>query len=189
MRCSHCKKGTAKIQNTPYHFTECGLPDVYLINVKWTICMECKEATVEIPRMGQLHRCLAWLVVLKNSFLTGQEIVYLRKMLGRTQRDMASLLGIGEGVLNRMERGKRTGRSKAMDSYIRLAYVQLQDDEYTHDLREALLKYLGHIKSDAAPLQAKIDSKLCRTQDIVETALASLIPGTPKPGSGMDCCT
>ena len=146
MICPHCKTGRPRPQKSHYHYTGCGLPNVYLKNVKWTLCPKCNEITVEIPRIGQLHRCLGWLIVLKDSFLTGQELIYLRKMLRRNQRQMAEILGVGEVALNRWERETRKGHTKALDSLFRMIYLALQDDEYTHEvragLRETLVKYL-----------------------------------------------
>lgn len=92
---------------------------------------------------------------MKNSLLTPEEMVFLRKMLRRKQGEMAELLGVNQVQLNRWERGTRRGRTKAADTLFRLIYVTLQDDEYTHEasqnVRNALLRYFGHIKAKAAP--------------------------------------
>lgn len=176
MRCPNCNNGKMVSQKGLYHYIGCGLPNVYLKNVKWAVCQECKETTVEIPRMAQLHRCIGWLVLLKNSFLTGQEMIYLRKMLRKNQGQMAEMLGVGQVALNRWEREARKGHTKAMDTLFRMVYLALQEDEYTHEarqeLREAFVKYFGHIKSEAAPLSAEIDPEVCSPKEIVETALA-----------------
>ena len=187
MRCDNCKAGKPKLQKGPCHYTGCGLPDVYLKNVRWTVCPECKDITVEIPRIGHLHRCIAWLIVVKNSYLTGQEMIYLRKMLRKSQREMAEVLGIGQVSLNRWEREKRSGHTKAMDTLFRMVYLALQDDEYTHDanqkIREALIKYFGNIKSEAVPLSAEIDPRTCSPEDVIDQALVPVISGQ----SGSQC--
>lgn len=179
MRCPYCKTGRPKPQKANYHYTGCGLPNVYLKNVKWTICPVCGEITVEIPWIAQLHRCIGWMVVLKNSFLTGQEMIYLRKMLRKNQREMAEILGVGQVALNRWERETRKGHTKAMDSLFRMVYLALQDDEYTHEarqsIREALVKYLGKIKSEPTPLTVEIDPEACSTAKIFESMLAPII--------------
>jgi putative zinc finger/helix-turn-helix YgiT family protein len=187
MRCNNCKTDTPRRQKGLYHYAGCGLPDVYLKNVKWTVCPGCKEITVEIPRIGQLHRCIAWLIIVKNSYLTGQEMIYLRKMLRKNQRDMAEVLGIGQVSLNRWEREKRKGHTKAMDTLFRMVYLTLQDDEYTHDanqkIREALIKYFGNIRSEAAPLSAEIDPQICSPKDVINQALVPAISGQ----GGLQC--
>jgi putative zinc finger/helix-turn-helix YgiT family protein len=181
MKCSNCKTGNAKRQRGLYRYDGSGLPDVFLKNVKWTRCDNCGETTVDIPRLSQLHRCIAWMVVMKNSYLTPEEMVFLRKMLGKRQGEMATILGIDQVALNRWERGKRTGRTKASDTLFRLAYLAYQDDEYTHkiseSLRKPLMQYFGHIRDEARPLDARLDPARCSTESVVEKTLTSLLSG------------
>lgn len=176
MRCALCNS-KLKSRKDSYHYTGCGLPNVFLKNVKWAKCDKCDEVTVEIPRVGQLHRCIASYVVVKNSFLTGQEMVFLRKMLRKTQKAMSEDLGVSQVVLNRWERGTRTGHTKAMDTLFRLVYLTLQDDEYTHEanqkIREALVKYFGNIKSEAVPLSVEIDPRTCTVAGIIENTITA----------------
>ena len=177
MQCPQCKIGKPRPQRRPYHYLGSGLPDVYLKNVKWAICSECKEITVEIPRIGQLHRCIAWLIILKKSFLTGQEMIFLRKTLRKNQREMAESLGVSQVSLNRWERESRRGHTKALDSYFRMVYLQLHDDDYTHELRqsirEALVRYFAQIKkSEPISLSARIDPQACSPQKIIESTLS-----------------
>jgi putative zinc finger/helix-turn-helix YgiT family protein len=179
MRCTICGSTGLKSQKGPYHYTGCGLPNVYLKNVKWFNCEHCKEVSVEIPRIGQLHRCIASYVVIKDSFLTGQEIVYLRKMLRKNQRTMAKDLGVNEVSLNRWENDPSRGHTKAMDTLFRMFYLTLQDDEYTHDanqtIREALVKYFGTIKKSVpAPLSVEIDPLNCSVSEILGTTVTPL---------------
>ncbi len=180
MLCPQCRKGKPKVRKGAYHYLGSGLPDVYLTNVKWSVCPECKEVIVEIPRIGQLHRCLAWLIILKKSFLTGQEMIFLRKMLRKNQRQMAESLGVSQVSLNRWERETRPGHTKAIDSYFRMVYLQLHDDEYTHQLRqeikEALVKHFANIKKSApVALSARIDPQLCSPAKIID----EMLPITP----------
>lgn len=175
MRCSECGS-TVRRQKGPYRYVGCGLPDVYLKNVKWSKCDGCQDVTVEMPRVGQLHRCLASYVVFKDSFLTGPEIVFLRKMLRKTQRAMAKDLGVSEVALNRWENGAR-GHTKAMDTFLRLFYLTLQDDEYTHEvnqrLREKIVTYFGSIKkSEPQRLSIEIDPRTCSVEDVIRTAIS-----------------
>ncbi len=114
-------------------------------------------------------------------------MIYLRKMLRKNQREMSEILGIGQVSLNRWEREKRSGHTKAMDTLFRMVYLALQDDEYTHDanqkIREALIKYFGNIKSEAVPLSAEIDPRTCSPEDVIDQALVPVISGQ----SGSQC--
>jgi hypothetical protein len=92
---------------------------------------------------------------------------------------MAENLGVGQVSLNRWEREKRKGHTKAMDTLFRMVYLALQDDEYTHEanqkIREALVKYFGNIKSEAKPLSAEIDPQTCSAAQVIENTIIPLI--------------
>lgn len=169
MLCDHCGKSSLKIQRTLYHYTESGLPGIYLKNVKWSECPTCRARTVALPRVGQLHRCIAWHVATKSSMLTGEEIVFLRKMLGKNQKQMAELLGLSQVVLNRWETGARQGHAAANDSKIRLIYLTMQQDEYTQRINQGIWELLhrlfGKISRESRPVELKIDPAVCSPED------------------------
>jgi putative zinc finger/helix-turn-helix YgiT family protein len=180
MTCSKCSTGNARLQKAPYRYSESGLPNIMLENVKWWKCQNCSSTQVDIPRIGQLHRCLGWLVVTKSSLLTGPEIVFLRKLLRKSQKDLADYLGIKQAVLSRWETESRKSHSKANDGILRLTYIALVDDEYTHkinrELNRLLMNYFGHVKLPAHPVKAKIDPMNCDPQRIFDNSI-SLING------------
>lgn len=180
MVCSNCKVRRPKNQKGLYHYTESGLPDVFLKNVRWTLC-ECGARQVELPRVGQLHRCIAWSLVTKNMFLTGPEMIFLRKMLRKSQGEMASLLGVTQVALNRWEREARKTHGKANDSLIRLLYLSLQDDEYTHEVnqhvRKMLAEFFSRIKAAPSRQEIQIDAKHCSARDVVRTTVEHLSSG------------
>jgi len=112
---------------------------------------------VRIPKVGQLLRCIAWHIVTKPSMLTGEEIVFLRKMLRKNQKEMAELLGLSQVVLNRWETGARQGHAAANDSKIRFVYLTLQRDEYTERINEGIWEMLHRLfgKTRREALQSK----------------------------------
>lgn len=67
----------------PYHFLDSGLPNVYLIGVKYWICSECGAQSAEIPAPEQLMNVIGESVVMKPGILTGQEVRFLRKRAGK----------------------------------------------------------------------------------------------------------
>ena len=150
MKCGACAKGRLEPQPGPYHYSECGLPNVYLVGINWWVCSECGSAEAEIPQVGKLHRYLGWKVVTKKSYLSGEEIRFLRKQLRLRQGEFAELLGQSQTVLSRWETGDRN-HSKANDLLVRMIYLYGEDDEFTHDfskeVRRCLMKYLGDIPS------------------------------------------
>ncbi len=165
MMCDHCGKARLKAQKKPYHYTECGLPGVFLRNVQWSECPTCHARAASLPRAGRLHRYIAWRIVTKSTMLTGQEIVFLRKMLRKNQKQLAELLGLSQVVLNRWETGARNGHASANDSRIRLVYLTLQQDEYTRRINprvwEMLHLVFGKVGRKAEPIELRIDPADC----------------------------
>jgi DNA-binding transcriptional regulator YiaG len=162
-----------------------------LENVKWWKCGSCGATEVEIPRIGQLHRCLGWMIVTKSSLLTGPEIIFLRRLLGKSQKDLADYLGINQVILSRWETELRKSHSKANDKILRLTYIALKDDEYSHkvscELNRVLMKYFGHINQQANPVRAKIDPQNCEAQKVFDHSF-SLIAGFPGQSTPVPAC-
>jgi putative zinc finger/helix-turn-helix YgiT family protein len=165
MLCDHCGKARLRTQKGPYHYTESGLPGVFLRNVKWSECPACHAREVTLPRAGQLHRYIAWRITTKPTMLTGEEIVFLRKVLRKNQKQLAELLGLSQVVLNRWETGARNGHATANDSRIRLVYLTMQQDEYTRRINQKVWEMLhlvfGKVSRKAAPIELSIDPAKC----------------------------
>src|ERR1043166_1695218 len=79
-------KESISTQENPYHFTDSGLRNVYLIGVRRVEC-DCGEKYVEIPAIKQLLSLMARDVVMKREALIGDEIRFLRKQLGQKAAD------------------------------------------------------------------------------------------------------
>jgi putative transcriptional regulator len=175
MRCYKCN-GKLKLQKRPYHYLESGLSNIFLKNIKWWKCLHCKGTEVEIPRVAQLHRCIAWSIVTQHSLLTGPEIVFLRKQLQLSQKEMAETIGVRQPVFNRWETEARKGHSKANDRLLRIVYLLTQNDEYTHEinveLRKKLLKQLAQINGRDEAIKKQIDPNRCEPQEIIQSSLA-----------------
>jgi hypothetical protein len=72
------KKHTAT-HAKPYRFLDSGLPNVYLIGVKYWVCGKCGAQSAEIPAPERLMNVVGESIVMKPRVLTGQEIRFLRK--------------------------------------------------------------------------------------------------------------
>jgi len=126
--CAHrlvVRKATAA---EPYHFTDVGLPDVYLTGIRYFVCQVCKQIVkVEIPALKGLLDAIARAIVMKESSLTGGQARYLRKRLGWKAVDFAGILRATPEQLSRWENGHNE-LSGATDRLIRLAYTFLSKD-------------------------------------------------------------
>jgi len=145
MVCDNCKSGRLKKGTGLYHYTESGLPNIYLKNVEWQTCSKCEGRRVAIPKMGQLRRCIAWRLVTQSTLLSGGEIIYLRKMLRVSQGEFAKALNVTQVTLCRWEHGRK--HSGESDRLIRLVYIGCKDDKYTR----AALKQLWELLSQKLP--------------------------------------
>jgi DNA-binding transcriptional regulator YiaG len=168
-----------KKQKGPYHYIESGLQNFYLMKIQWWQCSKCKSRRVEIPKLAQLHRCISWKLITKPSMLTGPEIIFLRKMMRRSQKDLAELLGLSQVVLNRWETGARPNHGKANDSKIRLVYLTLQRDEYTEKLNnviwEQLHLFFGKIQKKPISVKINLDPEICSASEVAAVKIEHLI--------------
>lgn len=121
MKCRQCGE-TMKADNRPYHYTESGLDNVYLVGVPRFICKNGHE-TVRIPRMAELHAVITELLLKNPSPLNGKEIRFLRKQMGMRAKDLAEQLAVTPIQVSRWENGKsRIPISK--DRYFRLTFLR-----------------------------------------------------------------
>ena len=125
----------------PYHYTDSGLPNIYLVGVRQFQC-ECGEKAVEIPAIKQLMSLIARDLTMKNASLTGLEVKFLRKQLGQKANDFAAHIKLQPETLSRIENGKQSAGDKT-DMYIRIYYALESKDLVLMDaLKFALDKVL-----------------------------------------------
>lgn len=87
----------------PWHYTQCGLDNVWLENG-----FELRDTpygrAIAVHDVDGLHRLLAGELARKQGALTGREFRFLRSWLGLTQEGLASLMDVSEGALSLWER-------------------------------------------------------------------------------------
>lgn len=88
-----------------YHYTQCGLDNVYLVNLPSAFDHAGHE-TITFPNINLLHACIRSEVALKASRLNGREIKFLRTELGLTQASLAKHLHKDAQTIGRWERGE-----------------------------------------------------------------------------------
>ena len=135
MKCLQCGGNMDATEGT-HRYDESGLKNVLLMNVPMYKCASCGETEVEIPGMDELHLLLGLFVLYKPTRLTGEEVRYLRKHMGRSQEELAADLGVTRVTVARWESG-RTLRVD-QDKHLRRLYIdrKSQDfDQYTNQHR------------------------------------------------------
>lgn len=110
------------IMNQPYHYTACGLDEVYLIGIKRYACKECGEGYTEFPRIKHLHRIIGKALCQKAGELTGKEISFLRKEMRKSGKEFAQMIGVSPEHFSRLEHGQKLITS-TIDRLIRSFYI------------------------------------------------------------------
>lgn len=85
-----------------YHYTECGLPNVWLSGVERHETAYGPGTT--IPGIENLHRAIGLSIAEANRQMTGLEVRFLRVELDLSQKTLAGLLGVKENTLRRWEK-------------------------------------------------------------------------------------
>jgi DNA-binding transcriptional regulator YiaG len=129
----------------PFHFMNSGLPNVYLVGIKYFVC-ECGSIVAEIPAIRQLMQLIARDIVASPLDLTGAEIRFLRKRLGKKASEYSRYLGVTPETLSRFENGKQAISLQAQ-KLARLSYcVFSEDPSLTECARTILQSILEEIK-------------------------------------------
>jgi len=100
-----------------YHYTECGLSSVYLVNGRPALAFE---------DIDGLHSAIGKLLVQKSRTLDGAEIRFLRKEMNRSQTALGDHLGVSCKTIWRWE--KNAARiHQAKDLLLRRTYLAFLD--------------------------------------------------------------
>jgi len=127
MKCMECGAGMRKTKGD-YRYTESGLDDIVLKNIIIHKCKSCGEDEVSIPATDELHKLIAFFLVLKPDPLHGKEVRFLRKMLGYTSEEFADALKVKRVTVSRWENSPKE-ISPDRDNHIRLFFLNKKSDE------------------------------------------------------------
>lgn len=100
--CSQCGAMVEVVRGT-YQFKESGLKNVFLKNIELVRCRECGTTDPIIPHVNELMRVLALAVIARPYRLSGEEIRFLRKYLGKSGTEFCKLLSINKSTLSKWE--------------------------------------------------------------------------------------
>ena len=121
----------------PFHFEDCGLDNVYLIGIRYF-----KEpdgrCIAEIPALKQLMQLIARDIVNCPLDLTGRELRFLRKRLGKKATEFCRYLGIEPETLSRME-NERQAISVQVQKLARLSYCVFSQDNHLERCAQGIL--------------------------------------------------
>ena len=125
----------------PFHYTDCGLDYVYLVNG-----FEVHETPygrgVAIENADDLHRAIAIDVVSSPQALRGQEVRFLRSLLEVSQAGLGDILGCSRATVARWEGARDTVIQGSPDRTLRMFVAMKQSG---HELAERIADLLTEI--------------------------------------------
>lgn len=122
------KQGVEKtIKEKGYHYVECGLDNIFLLNGVEIIKTETGEE-IFIHDINGLHKTIGKILVSKPGLLTGKEIRFIRHILDLTQTRLANILGCDYQTILRWEKDKGL-ISKAADFIIKTLFIAYVSSE------------------------------------------------------------
>jgi putative transcriptional regulator len=88
-----------------YHYTECGLDNIYLVN-GFDYVPTPRGMAVNIRNIEGLHRAIGQILVREKQNLTGREFRFLRHEMNLTQQNLAAVLRVDVQSVARWEKGQ-----------------------------------------------------------------------------------
>jgi DNA-binding transcriptional regulator YiaG len=120
-----------------YHYKDCGLDNVYLLNGYHEIETPYGTA-VSIERAHELHAFLARRVIESSARLTGAELRFLRLELELSQRVLGALIGSDEQSVRRWEKSRKKPVPRVADRMVRSLYAASSNQPDVRRLLERL---------------------------------------------------
>lgn len=96
--------GAMKVSTENYEYES--LPGAILCGVEVRRCATCDEEEVLIPRLAELNRVIAGVLIRKPTPLSPAEFRFLRKSLGWSGVDVARRFGVAKETVSRWEKGR-----------------------------------------------------------------------------------
>ena len=156
-----------------YHYLECGLDDVYLVN-GFERFETARGTSVAIKEIDRLHQAIGEHLCRHKKDLSGKEVRFLRREMLMPQAVLAKLLDVAEQTVHRWETEKAR-MPRASEWLIRLLYMnkvpsvrnrlkRIADLENESDHRQDMVLKLKEIRQkrnstrrDPAPAQWELE--------------------------------
>jgi transcriptional regulator with XRE-family HTH domain len=152
--CYKCESKLEIVKDQPYHYTESGLDNVWLIGILQYKCKKCVEVFIEIPKINDLHLIIGKNLVCQKDLLRGSEVRFLRKEIGMKGKDMAAALSMEPETYSRWENGKQDIAS-CPDKTLRMIYVMSASEKTGKILFSDSRFILNNIAITKAPKKSK----------------------------------
>jgi DNA-binding transcriptional regulator YiaG len=162
MNCPNCRNSIQGTSVQKYHYKECGLNNVYFIDIVQKYQCSCGETYYEFPHVNIIYLVIAYQILKKHSLLTKEEFRFLRKWVGLTAEKLITLLGVRSRVtVSNWERGIKP-ISQATDHAMRMVVMGLKDKEIRQRMAVEIKfeDWLNNIKPVVKPVKKiNVDSE------------------------------
>ncbi|MET3925917.1 helix-turn-helix domain-containing protein [Devosia sp. 2618] len=147
--------GDSEPAEKPYHYKECGLPNIYLANGYQLETVDGDEY-VTIHNVDGLWRAIAMNLVSSQKLLPPSAIRFLRGQMDYTQAEIADLLGVDDQTVARWEKAQARLPGPA-DRAIRVFYLA---SEASGDEGKEMLKKLVEMVTDLVERDAPLEDSV-----------------------------
>lgn len=120
-----------------FHYTACGLPNIWLENGYTETFAEDGTAFFNITGIRELHTAIAQHLTAKDAPLTGAEFRFLRAELKMSRKTLAELIGCSDEAIKKWESGANK-LPKLTDATVRKLFLEIQNEEEEGELRALL---------------------------------------------------
>ncbi len=119
-----------------YHYTLCGLSNVYLVN-GFELSQNAHGECISIDKLEELHETIAMSIIQTPRELTGEEFRFLRKEMDLSQKKLSALLSVDVQTVANWEKDKPTAiASKLLKFIARSHYTDTGFKDFIHSLAE-----------------------------------------------------
>jgi DNA-binding transcriptional regulator YiaG len=154
-------------QSNRYHYTECGLDNVYLIN-GFDYVESPRGKGVVIRNRDGLDRAIGRHLIRDKKNLNGKEFRFLRHQLDMTQQLVANLLHVDVQAIARYEKGKTVPIPGPAQGMIRVLYnAKAGGHQEITRLLEELAELDELINGDDETLEFEETAEGWQTSDLV----------------------
>jgi DNA-binding transcriptional regulator YiaG len=130
-----------------YHYTECGLDNIYLAN-GFTIHETEYGEGVSIEDTEGLHEAISRGIIAAPREMTGAEFRFLRLELDLSQRRLGDLINADEQAVRRWEKYRNKPVKGAADRMLRVLYLSFVDGD--GEVRR-MIERLAELDAQPAP--------------------------------------
>jgi DNA-binding transcriptional regulator YiaG len=156
MNCENCQVETILTEVKKYRYSESGLENVFLDNIKTYNCGECGIQIPVIPKILKLHNTIAYAIVCKPELLNGAELKFLRKNAGVKSQDWAKLLRTDKSVYSRWESDNQPIGSQS-DLLLRYLYLRLLEEKKGLHLQEDIAEKLAILSNEKIAIVINVE--------------------------------